>query len=321
VLGRSDGTLWAQGRFRINYADGSPLIARAFSAVTFVPSSPQACAVTPAGAVYCVGDNGLGQLGVGTGDGSVGSTQTPQRVLTAAGGPVLGGAVTVAVSNNGACAIDGATQVWCWGDGSFGQLGTGTTTGSPFAGRVLTGAGGPPFTGAVAVADGVDHACAVKSDGSVWCWGQEVGQSSPVTDVYPVQIAGLGEPATSVGTADNQVCVSTTGGHVWCWGASILGNNQSPNRSPTPVEVLTGANTPLAGMIDVVVWAADRGACGIATDGSAWCWASTYAGNATNNLFGSMSRSPITALGRVCFVDQAGDFWYGSGFQGQQTCP
>ncbi len=185
----------------------------------------------------------------------------------------------------------------------------------------MSGAAGAPLMGATAVAVGINHACAVKSDGTVWCWGQEVGASSQIIDVYPVQITGIDEPATGIGTADNQVCVSTTGGHVWCWGASILGNNATSVRSPTPVEVLTGPGTPLANATDVVVWAADRGACSIATDGSLWCWASGYAGNATGNLFGAMPRSPVTALGRVCFVDQSGDFWYGSGFQGQPSCP
>ena len=55
------------------------------------------------------------------------------------------------------------------------------------------------------VATGGSHTCAVKTDGSLWCWGLnlygEVGDGSGMNQNAPVQIAAVGtaaEPATAV---------------------------------------------------------------------------------------------------------------------------
>src|SRR5205085_11118213 len=69
------------------------------------------------GTVWCWGDNGFEQLGVG----GTAPRSTPVQV------PFLSGAVVSAVAAGGehTCALLANGTVECWGDGSLGQLGNG----------------------------------------------------------------------------------------------------------------------------------------------------------------------------------------------------
>ncbi len=90
-----------------------------------------ACARTSAGAVHCWGVDQEGQ----TGDGSPDSYHTtPRRVST---NPVDKTFTTVRAGANHACALDAAGLIWCWGDGSLGQVGNGYDFPWPAPSRVL----------------------------------------------------------------------------------------------------------------------------------------------------------------------------------------
>jgi hypothetical protein len=328
MLGRADGTMWSFHSVRINYPDGSPFVARSFSAVTF--AQPQACAVRADGAVFCLGFNGAGQLG--TGDFAQPDTQIPQLVVTGVGGPPLQGIVAVSASYAGACAIDAAGAAWCWGDGQYAQLGNGTMVKSAFAVPVLVGAGGAQLSGVRQIAAGIQHVCALKADGTVWCWGYGGGVSGVVGSggtnlyaLYPTQVAGLPEMATSISTGDAQTCVSTVGGSVWCWGGNVLGNGVPNSSSATPIQVLTAAATPLTNAARVVVGSPDR-ACSHQRDGTMWCWGtgSPFAQNFTAGLFAlppSYQTAGATFVGRQCFIDLDHAFFYGQSVQTQPDCP
>ena len=72
-----------------------------------------------------------------------------------------------------ACAIKVAdASLWCWGDGWKGNLGSGITGDAAGSSEPTA-----PVTGGAtwaAVARGRDHACAVRTDASVWCWGENI---------------------------------------------------------------------------------------------------------------------------------------------------
>ncbi|MBK9262292.1 MAG: hypothetical protein IPM54_21110 [Polyangiaceae bacterium] len=78
------------------------------------------------------------------------------------------------------------------------------------------------------VALGTDHGCAVKTDGTLWCWGLRlhgaIGDGSDETDgccqTTPVQIgeSTLGNDVAEVALGDGHGCALKVDGTIWCWG-------------------------------------------------------------------------------------------------------
>ena len=90
------------------------------------------------------------------------------------------GVATVSAGTLHTCAVMGSGAVRCWGFNGYGQLGDGTTLGSPVPVDV-TGLA----TGIMAVAAGGYHACALTAAGGVKCWGRnDKGQ----TNVPPLHL-------------------------------------------------------------------------------------------------------------------------------------
>jgi Regulator of chromosome condensation (RCC1) repeat len=137
----------------------------------------------PNGVVYCWGANDRGQLGDQVDGGR--DLFGPTRVN------VPSGVIEIAVGDSHACALrDGA--VWCWGDNSADQLGTGVAGASfratPMMAQTLHAAGPVPFGLAGQIATGGKTTCAIASgDPHVWCWGaNDFGQAGqPLASVVP----------------------------------------------------------------------------------------------------------------------------------------
>jgi alpha-tubulin suppressor-like RCC1 family protein len=151
------------------------------------------CAVITGGGVFCWGANDHGQLGDVVESG-VTYSANPTRISVPT-------AKDIAVGVGHACALvtEGAhNAVWCWGDNSAGQLGTGSVsptiraTPTPVL-RVSGDAGQPLDLALVAqVSAGGQTTCATLLDGpNVWCWGSnssgQAGQSP--TDASVVTLA------------------------------------------------------------------------------------------------------------------------------------
>lgn len=85
------------------------------------------------------------------------------------------------------CVIRGVSgEVWCWGRGSEGQLGRGTT---PALGAV---AQVPGITNATQISLGAQHTCALVSSGALYCWGDnsraQLGDGTNVRRTSPVLV-------------------------------------------------------------------------------------------------------------------------------------
>jgi len=196
--------------------------------VSIATSGLHTCAATAAGAVYCWGRNGSGQLG----DGSKTVRLSPVQVSG------LADVTQVGVGYLHSCALLGGGAVLCWGNDWAGQLGNGPAGSSAKPAPVIG------LSGVVQLGVGCQHACAVLTGGSIACWGNnsagQLGNGDKLEQQAPVAVKGLGGAASSVAAGCSHTCAVVDGG-VQCWGANWtgqLGTGAGSTVSPTWVKGL-----------------------------------------------------------------------------------
>ena len=245
--------------------------------------SSHTCALTTAGAVWCWGQNAMGQLG----DGSVFTRFTP---VPASG--LESGVVAIAAGYAHTCALTNGGAVWCWGANWYGALGDGTTTSrsSPVA---VSGLG----SGVSALTAGYYHTCALSSGGGLSCWGSnfrgQLGDGTTTDRSVPAAVSGLGSGVTAVDGGEHYTCALTAAGTVSCWGANSygsLGDGTTTDRSlPVPVAGLGGG---VAGI------AAGYGhTCAVTAAGAVWCWGYNGSGQVGDATVAQQRLEPTPTVG------------------------
>ncbi len=324
---KTDGSIWVSNTPVTN------IDASLFKATQFSYNTTFACAVKTGGTVWCWGGNSQGELG--NGDLTVTSSTYPLQVATDASGTALTGVTNVQVGDSGytACAIAAGGAVWCWGYGTYGQLGTGFKNSSPFAVKVVDTSTSAQFMGAAQLAVSLYHACAVKTDHTLWCWGDnsegQIGVGSSATTIpNPTQVTALFSMVGNVTTTDTyyyNTCAAIMDNTVYCWGGNgygELGNGLMSGMALVPSQVLTAAATPLTGAASVIDWNSAYKMCALKMDGSMWCWGTTadlYAVPLTDSTTAQVTG--ITIAGRDCYLDNGDLLWVNGSKSGYQiTC-
>ncbi len=264
------------------------------SATSIVAGLSYSCVLSTAGDVYCWGDNTWGELGVSL---STTSTSIPQKVGSAS--TSFPAPVTQITSDHDVyphvCALSSG-QVWCWGASASGGNGhdpmadpaCGATM-CNFTPQVIKTMQGAAFDAIASVGIGRGFGCARKTDGTVWCWGGDVGWGSRGqgtvndTDPAPVQVMPLSNNAAALYVGGgNVVFVVDTNGATWAWGRNqygLLGNGTVTGAEPTPKTTgFIGASQMSVGQGDTLV---------LKSDGSVWVWG--------DNTFGELGHTPATA--------------------------
>ncbi len=142
------------------------------------------------------------------------------------------------------------------------------------------GACSPPV---VEVVTGTEHTCARRSDGRVYCWGQNVrgelgdGRTGGI-QTRPTLVAGLTD-AVQLAAGSQYTCALRSGGQVACWGwndGGALGDGSTIDRlTPTMVSGLTDA---------VEIDAMYRHTCARRRTGQVVCWGNGGLGRLGNGL-------------------------------------
>ncbi len=183
-------------------------------------------------------------------------------------------------SNNG-CALTTTNQVACWGPNPHGILGFAPNTGdwaTAYGPQTIPLPTNETYT---QVATGTAHACALTTNGTIYCWGSggngELGNGSFFDTHTPVQVQQpSGELFTDVTAGDWFTCAATQSGQAYCWGQSDVG--QLGNGSTTESNVPVAVDQSSLGISLFDVEAENRTVCAIGTNGLAACWGEGHVG-------------------------------------------
>ena len=202
------------------------------------------CGINGHGEGYCWGYNSHGQLGNG-------NTGTDSNVPVLVNKGAMGSSVTfssISAGGGHTCAIGSDGNGYCWGLGTYGQLGNGGTSQSPTPVLVSRGARNPGVT-FISISAGVSHTCAIGSDGEGYCWGLgtygRLGNGGTSQSPTPVLVSrGARDPGvtfSSISAGGGHTCAIGSDGNGYCWGYNYqgqLGNGNTGTDSTTPVKVI-----------------------------------------------------------------------------------
>ena len=257
------------------------------------------------GTVWSWGANADGQLGNGTTEASM----TPVRVEG------LTGVKSVAAGDHHTVALKSDGTVWTWGKNHRGQLGNGSTVAnSPLP--VQAGVEGDYLTGVTAIAAGVEHTVALKSDGTVWAWGNnlygQLGDGTKTRQRSPVQVQGLAGNVIALAAGGyHTVALLQDNGTVWSWGYNFngqLGDGTKINRNlPGTVVAFAGSDDPLQGMVSVA--AGNMHTLALGADGKVRAWGANGSGQlGDGGAFEKTAPIEVVLLDNVVLINSGGDF-------------
>ena len=275
-----------------------PVHVNTLSALTAIAGGDyHSLALRSDGTVWTWGENAYGELGNDTLSGS----DTPVQVLGPGGSGHLTGIVAIAGIGFHSLALRSDGTVWAWGDNGYGQLGNGTTTNSETPVQVVGPGGSGYLTGIVAIAGGLYHSLALRSDGTVWTWGYNY-YGAPTNSETPVQVVGPGGSgfltgivAVAGGSTDSLALRND--GTVWAWGYNEYGElgNGTFTTSGTPVQVVgPGGSGYLTGIVAIAGGSVHSLA--VRSDGTVWAWGYNEYGQLGNGAL-TTSDTPVQVLG------------------------
>jgi alpha-tubulin suppressor-like RCC1 family protein len=252
------------------------------------------CALTSSGLPYCWGKGGEGQLGDGSsGDGHQRLSPHPVSISALPGAPTFSAISAGALST---CAITTDGVAYCWGNGTYGQLGDGSSGDghqrlSPHPVSISALPGAPTFS---ALSVGSNHACALTHAGTAYCWGANLSFAlgdGTTTEIRtsPVAVSVSALPVTtfsSIAAGFDHTCAVTTTGTPYCWGGNWAGQlgtgNTTSHTSPHPVSV-----SALPVQTFGVIRSDESHTCALTTTGIPYCWGSGAGGQLGDGSVGA----------------------------------
>lgn len=252
------GRLWCWGENSVQQVGNgnttdqiSPVMVRTGVAQVATGLQHTCVVLQDGGRVECIGSDALGQRGDGATQAGFGTWTGPSELANVE--KLVSGASHVCALAQG--------KLWCWGDNSSGQLGTGTAG----AGQSSSAPVALSFASNVAhVAAGQSHTCAVLATGTVACWGEnssnQLGITDPTDRVAPTMVAGISD-AIDIAAGDAHTCALSEQG-LLCWGSGSDRQNGRTTTGPERTQLYFGWSRVAAG---------GRASCGV-YQGDFYCW-------------------------------------------------
>jgi alpha-tubulin suppressor-like RCC1 family protein len=192
-------------------------------------------ALDSSGQVHAWGRGASGRLGNDT------STNQLIPVNISSFGSLLGRTIVqVECSDSSVVALDTIGEVHCWGTGSSGQIGNGSTTTTNDLPINISSFGSLSGRTIIQVSAGIAHIAVLDSTGQVHCWGLgsngQIGNNTTTSiNSLPINVSSFGSLSTK--TVKQVICGGShtlaldTSNVVHAWG--LNGNGQLGNNSTT----------------------------------------------------------------------------------------
>jgi len=251
------------------------------------------CGIRLDGALYCLGSNTSGQLGVGEARGHCGRSACE-------GGPRAVASslrfLSVSAGERHTCAITKERALYCWGENLQSQAGV---QAEPYVTTPTLVMPGVQF---LDVGAGTTQSCAVRTNGVVYCWGEgtlgALGRGDTISSVFPAPIA-TSERFVQVRSGRLRSCAIALDGRLWCWGLeweSAQGNIDFFHQRLLPHRI---DGLPPIRDLSVAV----SSLCALSTDGVSYCWeANGFAQLGLGNTTGTATPTAVNSDERFTSV-------------------
>jgi alpha-tubulin suppressor-like RCC1 family protein len=242
------------------------------------------------GSVWAWGDYHAGQ-NAGTLAAEKENTHTVPAAMAG-----LSDVAAVSAGSGHSIALKRDGTVWTWGYNGEGQLGTRGAADSRFPKPEQVSG----LSGITAVVAGDRYCMALKSDGTVWSWGNnwhgQLGDGTKNSSSTPSQVAGLSNIAALTAGMGHSFALDKDGS-VWAWGYNDdgeLGDGKRKDRlTPFKIPGLSGIKAIAAGSHHSVA---------LKNDGTVWMW------GGQNKADRSTTPRRLTGLSQIIAISVGG--WY-----------
>jgi alpha-tubulin suppressor-like RCC1 family protein len=220
------------------------------------------CGIDQTAKAYCWGLNQQGQLG----DGTTTIRQTPTAVNAPAGVSFT----QFALGSVHTCATGNDARTYCWGAGSTGALGNGSTADVPTPTPVDT----PPGVTLTGLTAESGHTCGLGSNAITYCWGSnytgELGNGTTSNGLRPMPVnAPTGVTFTQIAAGGSHTCGIGNDSRAYCWG---LGTNGAMGNGSTADQLTPGPVTMPGGVAFTKITSGQNHSCAIGDDNRTYCW-------------------------------------------------
>ncbi len=250
---KTDGRLWAWGRNDFGELGNntkkdslSPIqIGTGTDWITISAGGWHTMAIKADGTLWAWGHNYYGELGNNTNT----NTDEPTQISTDPEGEPDSNWQTVSAGFLHTVALKTDGTLWAWGNNFYGQLGNNTQaiSYSPLPVKTDQDSESEPDTDWHAVSAGYLHTVALKTDGTLWAWGDneygQLGDGTTTLSLVPVQI-GNETDWEAISAGGRHTLAIKTDGSLWAWGQNVFGQlgDGSNNDRHQPGQIGVGAD-------------------------------------------------------------------------------